>query len=339
MSSLRKDLLDRRLWPLAAVLVAALVAVPLLTLKHAAASPTPAGAVPQVSIAGTTSAAGKGAAAGPRRHGRDRNGARPVRRGSDAFIDARCGGGVGVGAVVVRAVIRSRDDERRDRVADARSGEFPGDAGAPDAGVRVRIERGHDQGDGACDDHRQAGAAARILQCRPTSRSWTIYAVDVRVGANASAPVRRDVARLTPFPSAKRPEVMYMGVMAGGKQAAFALNGNVGHAGPGVCRPSVQVCSVIMLRAGQTETFTVPMAGGGQQRLVLRVAKIRSRVTGSHAEAFAAYERHSAAGLCDLALAEPMSYSRSAGTLTGMAGAACKDQPVAVPFPSIAQSS
>ncbi|HEX7137634.1 MAG TPA: hypothetical protein VF219_07305, partial [Vicinamibacterales bacterium] len=128
------------------------------------------------------------------------------------------------------------------------------------------------------------------------------------------------------------------GVLSGGKQAVFALNSNVQHAGPGVCRPNKKVCSAIMLSAGQTETLTVPVAGGGQKQLILRVVDIRSRVTRSLTESLAAYERHSAAGLCELALAEPMAYSQSGGTLTGVAGAACAKQPDAVPFPSGGQS-
>jgi hypothetical protein len=131
---------------------------------------------------------------------------------------------------------------------------------------------------------------------------------------------------------------MYLGVLAGGKQAVFALNSNVQHAGPGVCRPSKKVCSAIMLRAGQTETLTVPVAGGGQKQLILRVVDIRSRVTRSFTDALAAYERHSAAGLCELALAEPMAYSLAGGTVTGVAGAACAKQSGAVPFPSGGQS-
>jgi hypothetical protein len=166
----------------------------------------------------------------------------------------------------------------------------------------------------------------------------TIYAVDVRIGPDMSAPVRRDIARLTPVPSATRPAVLYLGVLAGGKQAVFALNSNVQHAGPGVCRPSKKVCSAIMLRGGQTETLTVLMAGGGRKQLILRVVDIRSRVTRSFIEALAAYERHSAAGLCELAMAEPMAYSLAGGTLTGVAGAACAKQPGAAPFPSGGQS-
>jgi hypothetical protein len=66
----------------------------------------------------------------------------------------------------------------------------------------------------------------------------------------------------------------------------------------------------------------------------VRLVRIRRAVTRSRQVALAAYRRHSAAGLCALALTQPMSYSASGGTLTGTAGAACRHRPSAVPFPS-----
>ncbi len=53
-----------------------------------------------------------------------------------------------------------------------------------------------------------------------------------------------------------------MGVLAGGRKAAFALAAGVMHSGPGICRPHRQVCAEILLSAGQTERIIVPTAGG-----------------------------------------------------------------------------
>ena len=327
MSALRKDLFDRRLWPLAALLVAALLAVPLLTLEHAAASPAPAEATLAGPSAAAEAAAGRARATMPQRKALGGT----VR---DPFAVAATPSSTP--AVAVASV-------------SAPSAPAPGAATANAATVSPALVAATPapstppSGSGSSASSTSASVPATSTaepeaparpSAPPDKRAWTIYAVDVRVGADAGAPIRRDVARLTPLPSPARPVVMYMGVMDGGKQAAFALNANIAHAGPGTCRPNVRVCSVILLRAGQTETLTVSAVGGGQHRLVLRVLDIRSHVAPSHAEAFSAYERHSAAGLCDLALADPMSYSPSAGTLTGVAGDECKDQAEAVPFPS-----
>jgi hypothetical protein len=128
---------------------------------------------------------------------------------------------------------------------------------------------------------------------------------------------------------------MFMGVMAGGQQAVFALGAGITHAGPGLCRPDRTLCSAIVLQDGQTERLTIPAAGNAKpQHLMLRLVHVYSTVTHSRSAALAAYQRHSDAGLCDLDLASPVSYSQTTGTLSTAATAACKNQPSAVPFPT-----
>src|SRR5579875_2369353 len=60
MNSLKRDLIERRLWPLAVVLVAAIVAVPFLLHGHRAnaaiAPPPPSGTGAQTTTTATTSA-------------------------------------------------------------------------------------------------------------------------------------------------------------------------------------------------------------------------------------------------------------------------------------------
>ncbi len=60
MNALRRDLFERRLWPLVALLIAAVVAVPVLALKHPSASGAATATPPHVSLPGlptTTTAA------------------------------------------------------------------------------------------------------------------------------------------------------------------------------------------------------------------------------------------------------------------------------------------
>jgi hypothetical protein len=135
---------------------------------------------------------------------------------------------------------------------------------------------------------------------------------------------------------------MFMGVMAGGRQAVFALRAGVQHAGPGTCRPRRTDCAAILLKAGQTEHVTIPPAAGaaqsaagvpaGAHQLILRSVRITGHITHSRNAALAAYERRSGVGLCELDLANPVSYSQSTGTLAGVAASVCKKHPGAVPF-------
>jgi hypothetical protein len=159
-----------------------------------------------------------------------------------------------------------------------------------------------------------------------------VYAVDVRVGTGSFAPLDSDIARLTPLPSVAEPKAMFMGVMADGNGAVFALGAGVQHSGPGVCRPDPKRCAAIVLRIGQTEQI-IAAAAGGPRQFNLSLVGIASRVTHSSDDALAAFRRHSAAGLCELDLANPVTYSQGAGTVSAVADTACKDQPAAVPFP------
>jgi hypothetical protein len=161
-----------------------------------------------------------------------------------------------------------------------------------------------------------------------------VYSVSLRYGRDTSAPLRSNVARLTPLPSVSQPEVMFMGVMNGGKQAVFELGAGVQrHVGPGLCKPDHARCSTIVLEAGQTETITIATANGGHRDLKLRVVRIAGSITHSRTAALAAYERYSAAGLCELTLAYPDQYSLAHGTVTSVAKLACASQTSAVPFP------
>lgn len=159
-----------------------------------------------------------------------------------------------------------------------------------------------------------------------------MYAVDIRVGTGSFAPLSSDVARLTPLPSVAEPKAMFMGVMAGGDGAVFALGAGVQHTGPGVCRPDRLRCAAIVLHVGQTEQL-ITQAAGGPRELNLSLVNIAARVTHSQDDALAAFHRHSAAGLCELDLSDPVTYSQGVGTVSAVTAAACKDQPAAVPFP------
>ncbi|MGH2896213.1 MAG: hypothetical protein ACRDPM_23495 [Solirubrobacteraceae bacterium] len=159
-----------------------------------------------------------------------------------------------------------------------------------------------------------------------------MYSVSVRFGKDLSAPVKNDIARLTPLPNVMAPQVMFMGVMADGRSAVFALHAGIGHTGPGLCRPDHAHCSAIVLKAGQTEHLSVPSANGGHQALVLRVVKISSSVTHSRKVALDAYHRVNDAGQCELDLANPVSYDPGSGTISSVARAACQRHPDAVPF-------
>jgi hypothetical protein len=162
--------------------------------------------------------------------------------------------------------------------------------------------------------------------------SWTIYSVSVQFSKNGLGRVHKDIPRLTALPSAGNPQLMFFGVMSGGRQAVFGLGAGVAHAGPGLCRPSRSSCSAIVLSPGDAEEVAWPTTTGGMTQAILHLDKISSRVTHSRQEALKAYKRVSAAGICDLSLAQPVNYDPDTGTVQNFPKDACKAQASSAPF-------
>jgi hypothetical protein len=144
--------------------------------------------------------------------------------------------------------------------------------------------------------------------------------------------VHTNIPRLTALPSAGNPQVMFFGVMSGGRKAVFGLGAGVAHAGPGLCRPSHTSCSAIVLSAGESEEVAWPTSAGRMAQAILKVSKISSTVTHSRTEALKAYKRVSAAGICDLSLAQPVLYDPDTGTVQSFPKDACKAQASSAPF-------
>jgi hypothetical protein len=333
MSALRRDLLERRWWVLVAVLVVCVVAVPLLLLTQAPASgarvDAPSGVVAPVPV----QASGRGTAAKP-----TPSPAAGLPR--DPFTSA-------TPKLAAKPAAPARTPATSSTVASnpvlvaptPAAASSPSSVSTSTPATGSGSTQGNSTVTGTTTTTTTTDPPPSVqASTPPITRSWTIYAVDLRLGKDAHARVRRNLARLTLLPTPKDPELMFIGVMAGGRQAVFALAAGVQHRGRGRCKPSHQVCSTIVLNPGQTELLTVPTTAGEEQQLTLSLIAVRSRVTQSRSAALAAYERESAAGQCDLNLAEPMSYGQSLGTLSAAAGGSCRHQPTAVPFPFVAQS-
>lgn len=332
MSSLRRDLFERRLWPVVALLLAAIVAVPLLLPKGAPATGNPTPLPPHVVVTapGGQATAGPGAVTVPVKvlvasiprdpfaSGMPKLTAKPAalapsRPAAPSSTAGASSSTVATPAAMVSPTPATTSTTPTTSIPAATPSTTPASTTAtPPASVP------------------RTPSAPEATPAKV--QSWTLYSVAVRFGKDANAPVRTDIARLTPLPSAQQPDVMFMGVMAGGRQVVFALAAGLQHQGPGLCRPDRTRCSAIVLKAGQTEHITAPTAGGGHQQLILRLVHVTSSITHSRTAALAAYDRHSAAGLCALDLADPVSYSQANGTISTVTAAACHGQPAAVPF-------
>jgi hypothetical protein len=343
MSALRRDLLERRLWLLVAVLLVAIVGVPLLLLKSGP------------SVAADAGHAASGAS----------------RAAESVATDAEMKAGSALSEVLVR---------RRDPLAAAapattqshapstthsplKNGGSPSSgtgssssssgSGSSSSGSSGSSSPGSSgsgsSGSGSAPPPDPASVAptttvapsnttaSEPVAARP--RSWTIYALDVRFGSDPTAPIRHDLPRLTLLPSPQRPDVMFVGVLDGGRQAAFSIAPGVPHHGAGPCRPRKRFCSVILLAPGQTEVLTITGVNGTPQQARLHVTRIRRTVTHSRAAAVKAYHRVSAAGQCEVNLSQPLGYDGASGTLSAQGGSPCRYEVPSTSVPSTSAST
>jgi hypothetical protein len=159
------------------------------------------------------------------------------------------------------------------------------------------------------------------------SKPKTVYNVAVLFGVlppgtlpqNAQPTPYVNLKLLTPLPSAKQPLVIFRGVTAGGKSAAFTLVGEAIIHGSATCLPSTTQCALILLKPGQTEQLEYLSPEGQLVTYELRVASI-APAKASSASLKPATASESKAGRALLDQAGPralggLRYSQTAGVL------------------------
>jgi hypothetical protein len=126
------------------------------------------------------------------------------------------------------------------------------------------------------------------------------YHVDLRFGVNGAEPKKiEDVARLSPLPSLTDPFFVYLGVIktkAGEKRAVFLVSSDATPNGEGACHPTTADCESIELAKGQTAYFDYVAPDGTPTQYQLQLTRIRKAEVRTEAKAAAAVARHSIAG-------------------------------------------
>lgn len=342
MSSLRRDLVERKLWMVVAILVVAVVGAPVFLLKGASASTTPTVPAPPTATAMSTQTTTTATTASAEpvkvalaRIARDPFASAVAKLSSKPAPATASSGSSSSTSTTASASASTTPSSSSSTAPVSMVSPSPATSGSSSSSASSPGSTGQGSGTTAATAPTSTIASTSPLrqESQPAKiQSWTMYSVSVRFGKDLSVPVKNDVARLTPFPNVMAPQVMFMGVMSDGRSAVFALHAGVGHTGPGLCRPDHAHCSAIVLNAGQTEHLSVPGANGSHQDLVLRVVKISSSITHSRQVALDAYQRVNDAGQCELDLANPVSYDSVTGTISSVVKNACQRHPNAVPF-------
>jgi hypothetical protein len=260
------DLVEKKLWPLAIVLVVALVAVPVM-LGGGSPAPSPSAAT-GASPRSTTSQPGGGAqvsldtSATARR---DRKGA--VR---DPFKQQHA---------------PKACDPACSTVTTPGASSATGGTAAPSGG-------------GTTPTTPSTGDTPK-----PAPDPLDSYRVTLRFGEAGKQRTLRNIARLSPLPSTDSPFFIYLGVLSDGKTAVFMVSSDVTATGDGTCRPRKTDCQTIEVKAGDTEFFDF---GSNEDviQYQMDVVKIADFKAATKASAARAHKRQSKKGRATLRLAK-----------------------------------
>jgi hypothetical protein len=132
---------------------------------------------------------------------------------------------------------------------------------------------------------------------KPAGDPLDVYHLSLRFGRAESAHLTtyHDVARLSPLPTADNPFFVYTGVLKDGKTAVFLLSSDATATGDGHCSPSPKSCQTIEVKEGDTEFFDLTVNNQAVQ-YQLDVVRVFKKGASSAVAAAASHERHSNAG-------------------------------------------
>ena len=253
------ELVERRLWPLAVLLVAGLVAVPVVLAKHTA--PQAAAELPPAAVG----APAAGQATEP---------VVSVAAGADAGAPLR---GHAKDPFVQQHVPPRATSTATATAAPGGAGATPTPAGSPGG---------------------SPGGSGGGSSPKPQPKTYVYATIDVRFG-RAGFPLRaiKDVPRLAPLPNATDPVLIFMGMRSDHETAVFMVSTDVHVQGDGRCVPSKQLCEAIELRRGGVALLDVTAADGSVKQYELDLTEVTLHETTSQAKASQASARSSKAGI------------------------------------------
>lgn len=266
MNALRNiwaDLVEKRLWPLALALIVGIGAVPVVLARGTDEPSAPTEPTAATSQEGELVALDTRDVVRRSREGRARN---PFRQ----------------------RALKRRSDEAQERPS----------------GTTSASGGGEEKGGGSTD----GGASTDTAKTEKPAGGKTkkppldTYTVNLRFGQAGAMRSLRDVARLTPLPSASDPFFVLLGVKSDGETVVFLVSSDATTTGDGTCKPSAANCETIEMQAGDTAFFDLTTEDGVRQ-YQLDVVSIRRGKAASAKEARAARRRASRAGTALLELA------------------------------------
>jgi hypothetical protein len=240
-----RDLRDRRLLPLVALLLVAIVAVPIL-LSESSESETEAeaGANP-----GAASASGD-------------------KDGKETIVVSRST--PGLRNYERRLSHRTPTNPFKQKFRDSGGGEGEGDKESPSGSSS--------SGGSESTEPETGGGSTGTATHRITYFSWAIDVRVVPVSSNgtpseAEPSVRHELPTLSPLPGRETPALTYVQTSADAKKVLMLVNPNVrGSFGEGVCVSGGETCQMLALKVGEPQTIVY---GGNERVFRIEILKIK----------------------------------------------------------------
>jgi hypothetical protein len=245
------DLRQKRLWPVAVLLLVGLVAVPVALSKSSEEPPSPA----PVQVAPDT---------GSKREG-------PKALASVKLDEALSGRGSALDTFDPSDPFLPPSkvlDDTEEAASSAAVEAGPSDTTAPtetgstgSTGVSEPGSTGGETGGG------ETGGGT------PTTTDYT-YVIDVTFTANGRKRKTKGMDKLDILPSPASPLLIFMGVTDNGGNAVFLVDATLKAAGEGKCKPSASKCAFLFLGPGAEQKFTTE-EGDSYTLLVDQIRKVK----------------------------------------------------------------
>ena len=232
-----RQLVQRRLWPVAIVLVAALAAVPVLLAKD----PEPVPAPPAPAADSTDGELAS----------------QPIVSLASADPTAKRRKVLGT----PKNPFRVDPPKVPNQADEGSSGES-----TPTGGQPVEQTGGSGGGDSAppsSDAPAAPTTPATPTEPAPAPKKYAPQELTVRFGGGEQGGERMSVKVGEPLPSTETPVLIYTKLLKDGKTAEFLVAEGVTAVGDGECKPSPEVCETIRLKVGETEFLDVVDETGG----------------------------------------------------------------------------
>jgi len=241
------DLRAKRLWPVAVLLVVALVAVPVVLKKN---SSTPPASTPP---AASASSAGDN---------------------SKAVVVADTGTAQGS----TLGVFNKKDPFKPDKAV--LSAAHPKPTPAPKSPPRPPGGGSTPSGGNGSSPGSSNGGGVQVTP-QPTKpeapKGPFAYTVDVKFGKRGETRVHHDVQKLDVLPNQNNPLLVFLGVNTAGDTAVFLTDTSLKAAGEGTCKPNGDTCSFLYLKLDKnsnTEDLSALAADGSGTEYTLTLLAI-----------------------------------------------------------------